>query len=196
MRTWEKNLLEDFKIVQKEVGAFLENPDTFREFKEFIFGQKQVIIDKALELRATAQAIRDKNGLSWEDFSGGSKSFSKKFDQLGKKEDPIPTLTDAQAKLLLGPEKWYTKTSKLKTAIESAYAEGLGDVLHQFEPLKRSWNTLDSISKNLYTFGLFGYLLRELKELKEEENLLLISETNDFLKSITSDNDTPLSMRK
>lgn len=192
----KKIFLEDFKIVQKEVGAFLENPDTFREFKEFIFGQKQVIIDKALELRATAQAIRDKNGLSWEDFSGGSKSFSKKFDQLGKKEDPIPTLTDAQAKLLLGPEKWYTKTSKLKTAIESAYAEGLGDILHQFEPLKRSWNTLDSISKNLYTFGLFGYLLRELKELKEEENLLLISETNDFLKSITSDNDTPFIYEK
>ncbi|MBI0398830.1 UvrD-helicase domain-containing protein [Cyclobacterium marinum] len=192
----KKIFLEDFKIVQKEVGVFLENPHTFKAFKEFIFGQKQVIIDKATELKTTAQAIRDNNGLSWEDFSGGTRSFSKNFDQLGKKEDPIPLLTDAQEKFLLGPEKWYTKTSKCKAAIESAYAEGLSEILHQFKPLKRSWNTLDAIAKNLYTFGLFGYLLRELKELKEEENLLLISETNDFLKSITSDNDTPFIYEK
>lgn len=192
-----KNIFsEDFKVVQKEVNAFLENPETFKEFKNFIFEQKQLIIKEALELRDEARAIRDKNGLAWEDFSGGSRSFSKKFDRLGEKYEPIPTLTDPQLKLLLGPEGWYTKNSKSKAAIEAAYFEGLGKILNQFAPLRRSWNTLDSISKNLFTFGLFGYLLRELKELKEEESLLLISETNDFLKSITSDNDTPFIYEK
>ena len=192
----KKIFLEDFKMVQKEVNDFLENPETFQAFKDFIFEQKQLIINKALELKSSAQSIRSNYGLAWEDFSGGSRSFSKKFDQLGDKNSPIPTLTSLQEKLLLGPEGWYTKTSKVKTAIEMAYHDGLGDILREFGPLTKQWNTLDSISKNLYTFGLFGYLLRELKELKEEENMLLISETNDFLKSITSDNDAPFIYEK
>lgn len=192
----KKIFLEDFKMVQKEVNDFLANPETFQKFKNFIFEQKQVIIDKTLELKSSAQIIRDKNGLVWEDFSGGSRSFSRKFDQLGDKNEPVPILTDTQEKLLLGPEGWYTKTSQSKAAIESAYHEGLGEIMHQFAPMKKHWNTLDAISKNLYTFGLFSYLLRELKELKEEENMLLISETNDFLKSITSDNDAPFIYEK
>jgi ATP-dependent exoDNAse (exonuclease V) beta subunit len=187
---------EDFKKVQKEVSDFLDNPETLKNFRNFIYEQKQVITNKALDLKSSARAIRDKHGLVWEDFSGGTRSFSKVFDKLGGKNAPVPTLTIAQEKYLSGPEGWYTKTSKSKAAIESAYHEGLGEIFNQIVPLSKHWNTLEAISNNLYVFGLFGYLLRELRELKEEENMLLISEANDFLKSITSDNDAPFIYEK
>ena len=62
--------------------------------------------------------------------------------------------------------------------------------------LTGKWNTLQAIAKNSYVYGVFRNLLDELTLIKDEENILLISDANEFLKEITKGNDTPFIYEK
>ncbi|NHE55993.1 UvrD-helicase domain-containing protein [Cyclobacterium plantarum] len=191
-----KMFQEDFKMIQHEVKAFLDEPDNLHKFRQHLFQQKKLIMDQTITMKDQATQIRQQHGLVWEDFEGGSRSFARCFEKLGDPVRPVPELTEAQKKKVGDPDKWSTKSSKNTAAIQAAYHDGLGELMSQIEPLEKAWTTLEVISKNLYVFGLFGYLLKELVELKDEENLLLISETNDFLRSITADNEAPFIYEK
>ncbi|SEJ71278.1 ATP-dependent exoDNAse (exonuclease V) beta subunit (contains helicase and exonuclease domains) [Cyclobacterium xiamenense] len=192
----KKIFQEDFKRAQPEIKTFLEGPENLKKFGEYLHRQKRLVVSEAVELKAEAQRIRERHGLEWTDFRGGQRSFAHQLEKLGIPSNPVPELSDSQKDNIPDPDTWYTKTSTKKAAIIAANREGLAAIFARFEPLRGKWNTLDAMSKNLYVFGLFGYLLEELNALKEEENILLISEASDFLRSITAENDAPFIYEK
>lgn len=187
---------EDFKKYAAEIKEFLKEEEDIKELQTFSRERKAEIIRITRQMKEEANRIRISNGLDWTDFSGSSTSFAKKFDKLGDRLNPIPELTEKQAQLSESEEGWYAKTSKNKDAIIAAYHQGLGQILSQFEPLMLKWNTLEAISKNIFVFGIFRNLLEELTLLKDEENILLISDANEFLKEITRENDAPFIYEK
>ncbi|MCH7410357.1 UvrD-helicase domain-containing protein [Belliella sp. DSM 111904] len=187
---------EDFKKYAPEIRAFLKDKKNIESLKGFVFAQRQEIIKIATTLKEQANQIRISNALDWTDFSGGSRSFALKFDKLGDKNQPIPELSPTQITLPENVDKWYSKSSKKIAQIETAYHQGLGQVLAQFASLTIKWNTLTAISKNLSVFGVFKHLLDELTMIKDEENILLISDANEFLKEITKSHDAPFIYEK
>lgn len=187
---------EDFKKYAPEIREFLKDKKHIESLKLFVHRQKQEIIHIAIKLKDQANQIRVSNALEWTDFSGGSRSFALKFEKLGDKDHPIPELSSTQINLPENPDKWYAKTSKKIVQIEAAYHQGLGQIMAQFDPLIVKWNTLSAISKNLSVFGVFKNLLDELTVIKDEENILLISDANEFLKEITKSHDAPFIYEK
>ncbi|MEX2511959.1 MAG: UvrD-helicase domain-containing protein [Cyclobacteriaceae bacterium] len=191
-----KNIFqEDFKKHEKEVQYFLEDQENILKLRQHLTQQKKEIAKQAKEIKVRANAIREALGLEWEDFKGGSNSFVKVFEKLGDQKSPVPQLSDPQKTYIDQPEIWYSKASKKKESITQSFV-GLNGYLLQIETLSRLWITLNAIHKNFYVFGLFSYLIRELAALKEEENILLISDANDFLKEITAGNDAPFVYEK
>jgi ATP-dependent exoDNAse (exonuclease V) beta subunit len=187
---------EDFKKYASEIKGFLKEEQHIKELQAFSRERKAQIIHISRQLKEEANRIRIANGLEWTDFKGGSTSFAKRFDKLGERINPIPELTDNQSQFPESEEHWFTKTSKNKDAIIAAFHQGLGQILSQFEPLLIKWNTLEAISNNIFVFGIFRNLLEELTLLKDEENILLISDANEFLKEITKENDAPFIYEK
>ncbi|GAB3652680.1 UvrD-helicase domain-containing protein [Echinicola sediminis] len=187
---------ENFKQYQTYIREFLSKEENIETFKFYLRERKQEIIAKTLELKKEANGIREQFGLAWTDFARGAQSFALKFDKLGEKDLPVPELTAPQKELVHDESKWASKTSKQREAILSAYHAGLGNIWGQIEPLRKEWLTFEAISKNFYAYGLFRNLLEELRELKDEENLLMISDANDFLKEITKENDAPFIYEK
>ncbi|AFL86008.1 ATP-dependent exonuclase V beta subunit, helicase and exonuclease domain-containing [Belliella baltica DSM 15883] len=187
---------EDFKKYAPEIREFLKDKNNITELQSYIKERKTNILKIALELKNQATQIRIANGLDWTDFAGSSRSFALKFDQLGDRKYPIPSLSDLQQDLAFGEDGWFSKTSKSKDAIIASYHQGLGQILGQFRPLEIKWNTLEVIGKNIYVFGIFRNMLEELITLKDEENMLLISDANEFLKEITKENDAPFIYEK
>jgi ATP-dependent exoDNAse (exonuclease V) beta subunit len=187
---------EDFKKYAIEIKNFLKEEQNIKALQGFTRERREEIISISRQLKAEANRIRIANSLDWTDFTGGGNSFAKKFDKLGERLAPIPELTEKQAFLPESVEGWFAKTSKNKDAIISAYQQGLGKILSQFEPLLIKWNSLEAISKNIFVFGIFRNLLEELTSLKDEENILLISDANEFLKEITRENDAPFIYEK
>ncbi|MEX0882297.1 MAG: UvrD-helicase domain-containing protein, partial [Cyclobacteriaceae bacterium] len=191
-----KNIfLEDFKKHEKEVKFFLEDQDNILKLRRHLIQQKKEMAKQAKEIKVQANAVRESLGLEWGDFKGGSNSFVKVFGKLGDQKVPVPQLTDAQKACIDQPEKWFAKASKKKDPINQSF-DALNGYLLQIVTLRRLWITINAIHKNFYVFGLFSYLIRELSALKEEENILLISDANDFLKEITAGNDAPFVYEK
>jgi ATP-dependent exoDNAse (exonuclease V) beta subunit len=187
---------EDFKKFATEIKEFLKEEQHIKGLQAFSRERKAQIIHISRQLKEEANRIRIANGLEWTDFKGGSTSFAKRFDKLGERINPIPELTDNQSQFPESEEHWFTKTSKNKDAIIAAFHQGLGHIMAQFEPLLIKWNTLEAISNNIFVFGIFRNLLEELTLLKDEENILLISDANEFLKEITKENDAPFIYEK
>ena len=187
---------EDFKKYAPEIKEFLKDKENITLLQSLVRERKEEIIKISKELGTQANAIRIANGLEWTDFAGGSRSFARLFDKFGDRNQPIPGLTDSQQSKIDNPEGWYSKSSKQIDAILSAYDEGLNQIFHQVLALSSKWNTLQAISKNSYVYGVFRNLLDELTLVKDEENILLISDANEFLKEITKGNDTPFIYEK
>lgn len=184
---------ENFKQYQQFIREFLADEENIETFKKYLKERKESIIQRALTMKRQANDIREQHGLAWKDFSRG---FAIKFDKLGQADMPVPELTDLQKELVHDETKWAAKTSKQRDAIISSYHAGLGEIWGQIIPLRKEWLTFEAINKNFYAYGLFRNLLEELREVKDEENLLMISDANDFLKEITKENDAPFIYEK
>lgn len=187
---------EDFKKYAPEIKEFLKDKENITLLQSFVKERKNEIVNLSKELGKEAESIRISNGLDWTDFAGGSRSFAKLFEKFGDRNQPIPILTDSQKGKIDNPEGWFSKSSKQIDAILSAYDQGLNQILYQILLLTDKWNTLQAIAKNSYVFGVFRNLLDELTLIKDEENILLISDANEFLKEITKGNDTPFIYEK
>ncbi|MEP4374933.1 MAG: UvrD-helicase domain-containing protein, partial [Algoriphagus sp.] len=184
---------EDFKKYSPEIKAFLKDKENITLLQSFVRERKNEILEISKELGTQANAIRIANGLEWSDFNRG---FIKILDNLGDRVNPLPKLTPATLAKIDNPESWHTKSSKQIDAILAAYDQGLNQILQQLVILTSKWNTLQAIAKNTYVYGVFRNLLEELTLIKDEENILLISDANEFLKEITKGNDTPFIYEK
>ncbi len=187
---------EDFKKYAPEIKEFLRNKENITLLQSFVRERKTELVNLAKELGKQADLIRIANGLEWTDFAGGSNSFAKLFGKFGDRNQPFPSLTDSQLSRIDNPDAWFAKSSKQINAIQAAYDQGLNQILRQASILIGKWNTLQAIAKNSYVYGVFRNLLDELSLIKDEENILLISDANEFLKEITKGNDTPFIYEK
>ncbi len=164
--------------------------------KEQIMQVRQELIVEGKRQWQEAEAIRIRFGLEWTDFKGGSNSFAKKFGALGNTKFPFPELTTTMQRDLPDAANWFTKKSPQENAICNAHAAGLGDLLYSWPEKVKVWNTYTSLQKNLNAFGVFRNLIVELRDLKDEEGILLISDVNDFLAEITRENEAPFLYEK
>ncbi|SFT86445.1 ATP-dependent exoDNAse (exonuclease V) beta subunit (contains helicase and exonuclease domains) [Algoriphagus locisalis] len=189
---------ENFKGFQPIFEATIAHDGFLADFRKVIVGKKEELIDEALDIKNKAHEIRVRYGLEWTDFSGagGTNNFAIRLDRLGNEKNPITSPTESQLLKIEGVETWYTKTSKLKNEIESAADAGLRDLLKSLPGMLTQWNTLMALSRNLNAFGVFRNLIHELRELKDEESILMISDVNDFLKGIVAGNEAPFIYEK
>lgn len=187
---------EGFKAYRQLFQEHIRQEGFFEDYRTYVRGEAQKLRMQAVQLRNQANQIRQKHGLEWTDFSGSSRSFAKNFDRLGQDPDPFSDMNLEKVEKLQDVSTWYAKKSKQIPDIEQAFADGLGSILQSIPQKQYEWNTIFALQKNLNAFGVFKDLIFELRELKDEEGILLISDVNDFLKEITQDNEAPFVYEK
>lgn len=198
---WDINKLgkqifqEDFKKHHHTVAEFLTNPDNIRGFRAGIFTQREQIRQKVLKIKQDAAKLVAQVGLSWEDFKGGTRSPMLFFERLDRGRDLFPNISNSLLRWVDNPDEWCSKNGRVDL-IQQAYDAGLNDLLKEALGMVVQWNTLEEVRKNFYVFGIFSHLLEELQNLKEEENIMLVSDANDFLKKITANTDAPFIYEK
>lgn len=186
---------EDFKKHQHTIKAFLKDPENILAFRSRLFEERNAIRKRIREIKAEAEGIRADHGLIWSDFKGGSRSPVLFFERLGKGRALFPSISSS---LLTWPdrvEEWCSKAGP-STEIQEAYSAGLNTLLKEALAIVPRWNTLEAVRRNFYVFGIFSQLLEELQQLKEEENIMLISDANEFLKGITAETEAPFIYEK
>lgn len=144
-----------------------------------------------------ALAVMGRYGLQSDDFSGKTKSHAKQFDRLAEGEIRHPTNTFLKA-VDKGVEKWFIKKSPKEAAIREAYADGLEDVAKIVADVKLydEYFTAVEIRRNLTAMGVFSDLEDGIRDYCRKYNVVLISQTVNFLTQIIDGSDTPFIYEK
>lgn len=189
---------ESFKAHRATFQQAMDQENFIKELKKQLLQQRASLVKKGLGWKQRANDVRVQHGLEWTDFSGGNGhgNFARKLDNLGDEKNPFPTFNENQLSKAQSVEGWYTKTSKRKGDIESAANAGLRELILNCQLNLVQWETCGTLLKQLNVFGIFRNLILELRDLKDEESILLISDVNDFLKEITKDNEAPFVYEK
>ncbi|MBQ7222105.1 MAG: UvrD-helicase domain-containing protein, partial [Bacteroidales bacterium] len=104
--------------------------------------------------------------------------------------------------LLKGPQTWFSKNAPedIKAKGEKAFANGLLDTLKQIEgyfgAAFRNYHTNVLILRNLYIFGLFNEIYRNIYDVLKEQNTMLLSETTEAIHRIIDGSDVPFIYEK
>ena len=99
------------------------------------------------------------------------------------------------------PEIWYAKSAKddVKNKVLELYPE-LNNILNQiFKKLETNFAeylSANNILSNFHAFGILTNLAELLPEYRQENNLLLISDTTHILKELIAGNDAPFIYEK
>jgi len=181
---------EDFRSIAHELEKTGDTGENINHFKQELFTQKDALESQLGIIAGQALEIIRNNGLSPEDFTGGSRSPFRLFYTWKNGEWKEPTNTFL--KLPGTAETWYAKSAKadVKSSIENAYYAGLSDCVNQiiqlFEKYGEHYNSLQAAGENLFVFGIFSALVKKLEEYREENNVLLLADAVDLLRNLTS----------
>ncbi len=78
-----------------------------------------------------------------------------------------------------------------KNKFNSDVSQKITDYLHLYMQTASIYNTLSVFEANLYRLGMLACVLTFIEDYCKENNLLLLSETGNLLRSIISDDETP-----
>lgn len=95
---------------------------------------------------------------------------------------------------------WYTKTSAKRSNIEAAFHAGLekvlNDLIEEWGEKIKLYTSIELIRANFYSLGILSDLERQLKRYTDENNILLLSNSNELIANIIDDSDTPFIYEK
>ena len=190
---------EDFKRHERKLQDIARDPDRFMHFLKQLKELRQSFEQQMKSIGKEALQIMQDYGLQVTDFSSGASGVAGYFlNMLPEKGKYEP---GARARGALHEvEKWYTKTSKKKELIESAVLGGLNEKLQQalelYDSQYTKYNTAKQVLRFVYTFGILASLTDKLRQYREDNDLMLISDAAVFLRDIIGENEAPFIYEK
>lgn len=192
---------ESYQNKASETSEKLHDRDFIRSYKNSLRQIRDTFDTKVKGLAAQLLTQISDAGLSIEDFKYGKSSGINTLNKLvaGNFEDIGKRFLDIADNV----ENCYTakKTpSGVVAAIENIYINGFQKGLHQLlEWLENDiveYNSANIVLKYLNTFGILTDLAVSIKQLLEEQNTMLLSDTNMLLNRIIDNSDTPFIYEK
>lgn len=177
-----KDPVASFESMRKKLES------TIREFEKKMEG----IGKQAIELI-------NQSSMSLDDFSGKNSSFAKYFYKIADKTSFKPE--DKQYTSLDNKVSWITKTASadVKQNVDRIFP-ALNALLHQaiqaYQEDGESYNTAIVVHQQISHLYLLRVLAEQLANYRRDNNVLLISDTQQLLRQLVQDNDAPFIYEK
>ena len=183
---------EKFKLLKNKIGGELPSKDEISEVSAHL---DKIVSDfraRYVKIGEDAKGIMKKYSLDPSDFSGASKSPMFFFDKIANGKMPdIPkkflTFKDEGISCLV------TKKSPKMAEIQQAFDAGLADLVLEVADSKKlvDYNTALAVRKTINILGILKDIEDKVMEYCRSKNLVLLSETTNFLSRIIDGSDTP-----
>ncbi len=187
---------ESFRQIEKSIheidrGAYKIFLEQVRKIKTRFEKHMKSIARQALDLITSHE-------LSVHDFTYKASGPAGYFDRILNKMDCEPKKRVLDA--ISDPEKWYSKSSPRKSEIQLVVEAGLQNyteaLVDYYVKNIQEYTTAVEIHRNLHVFGILSQIIKKLKEYRQENDLMLISDVAVFLKEIIAGNETPFIYEK
>jgi ATP-dependent helicase/nuclease subunit A len=204
LREFAKEIFkEEFRLVETGISQVTQDPGFFLTLKDKLRKEKFEFINAIRKRAETGVKLIQEKGLAFDDFkyaSGGAYGFLlkisriKSVDAVDDKEFGVRPFNDYQSSA-----NWPSKTTKHQATILKLAADQLIPLLNEIIEIRKGYSAAISaelVLSNFYAFGLIADISRKLKDYKQENNMMLLSDAPYFLNSVIGESDTPFVYEK
>lgn len=178
---------ETFKFYRQELENYLLDKYKISEFQNILHKEIDECNDK---IRASAREFEkyiQSIGLSLDYVSTKGSIYG--FRKIIEKDNlELPqSFYNASEKT----DTWFLKSKIKGIALSFDSIEHICRIAQKIIDTEIVRNTYDAMHENIYALGLLGDISRHVFKFRSENNLILLSDTNDLLRRIINEEDTP-----
>jgi ATP-dependent exoDNAse (exonuclease V) beta subunit len=191
---------DEYKEVSKELEQKMEEKWFFEQYTAQLKEIRKTAEERMKEIGESFFDTLDGEGLSIDDLSNKNRGIAGFFLKLQKGVFD-PSIENATvAKCLEDPEKWCAKTHPQRDFIVSLADSALGDILrYAVAERPRQWKlykSADLTLRHLNQLRLLGSIEKKVRELNENNNRFLLSDTQQLLHALIEGSDSPFIFEK
>jgi len=191
---------ENFKVIEDDIlRPFEKKKNPYHEYLIILRKEIAVFQNTMKGLAQRAIEILSKSSITVDDFNGKDRGTAFKYFVKFSQSEYFEMNVTVKASLE-SAEKWPAKKSqnynKLLQLAEIELIPLLRQMANYDEKNSKNFNSARLVLKNFYSFGLLADITRKLKDYKEENNLMLLSDAPKFLHGVINDSDTPFIYEK
>lgn len=202
IKIFGRNIFRDFyKATGEELSKKLSEKDFFDDYTKQLRAIREKAEKRMSEYADIFELETRKAGLFPDSFAGKNKGICSYFNKLRSKDfSDARCLNATLEKHLADAENWSAKNSPDKDVILSLVNGKLMSLLHQAEEdRKKQWrlySTANVTLRHLNKLRLLNGIETKVRELNDEANRFLLSDTQYLLHTLIKDNDTPFIFEK
>ena len=174
---------ETYKLNRRSIDGYLSDPSRIVEFQKYVSEKYNSLRSGAVEKsKALLAVIGDAANLS--------RNVRTTFTEVARGKFPKSPTASTVASREEEAKRYdatFRKKGGVTPLIDSAYTEAVNAVLTFYE----RGMAYRMISNRIYILGIFGTVLRFLEEYRHETDTFLLSDTNDLLRRIISEDEAP-----
>ncbi|NDP20719.1 MAG: UvrD-helicase domain-containing protein [Paludibacter sp.] len=187
---------ESYQHKAEDTNIKLHEREFLSNYRKSLREIKNTFENKVKETASEGMRIMARNGLTHEDFAYKTTNTLEKLVK-GKLE-----ISNRFIRFADDVTNCYTKTKPqdIKSSIESAYGNGLQEcflhLVKLFQVEIINYNSAVMVLKHINTLGILSDLAMQIKKLTDEQNTMLISDSNMLLNKIIDNSDAPFVYEK
>lgn len=201
IKRFGKNIFKDYyKKVSAELTQKMEEEHFFDQYTRQLNDIRKEAVEHMRMYGEAFADVLDEEGLQPADFAQGTRGVAGMFAKLcsGKFDESV---VNSYVKACLdSAEGWYSKNSKKKDLIHALVVERLDQLLREaLEARSRQWRLYKSAEATLSHINqvrLLGGIEQKVRQLNEEANRFLLSDTQQMLNALISHSDAPFIFEK
>jgi ATP-dependent exoDNAse (exonuclease V) beta subunit len=173
-----------------------ENRESMKVFIDTIFKITKSFESEMKSYAVNANEIMEKLGLDMKDFPYGKGGYINYLLNKIHNGDYEPTARVYD--VYNNPAKWFIKSTpaNARKAVASGIKELMEKAVECYENKHVSYYTAKELAKSIYVIGIFKDLLEKLKNYRDENRLMLISDTNNILQQVIAGESSPFVYEK
>ena len=203
IKSFGEHIFRDYyKDNADKLSQRMEEKGFFEDFKEKMKGIRKKAKEQFDEIAASFFDALEEGGYTADDLSGKTRGIWSYFNKLRNGKYSDDDLVNATfAKCMDSPDNWVKKTDiKNNTDLYQHVTEVLFPILHFSEThrptLVKMYKSADLTMKHLNQLRLLGSIDKKVRQLNQEANRFLLSDTQTLLHSLIQDSDSPFIFEK
>ena len=191
---------DEYKAVSKALNLKMQEEGFFERYTSQLKDIRQKAKDRMTELAETFFDTLEGEQLSIDDFSYGKTGVCGFFLKLREGTFDESIVGKRVADCVGQPEKWYKRTHPQREAIHTLVESTLDSILrYAIEDRPRQWKlykSADLTLRHLNQLRLLSSIEKKVRQLNEDANRFLLSDTQQLLHALIDGSDSPFIFEK
>ncbi|MBR1462715.1 MAG: UvrD-helicase domain-containing protein [Prevotella sp.] len=202
IKKFGKTIFKDYyKANSEQLKKAIEKKGFYTAYRKELVRIKESAQSEMAAFADRFENILERNHLQYDSFAGREKGIGSYFRKLRGNDFSDKKCLNATVEKCLGDAaKWTTKTSSDKELILQLAENELIPLLREAEQARitlwKNYLTADISLRHINELRLLGNIEKEVRELNEESNSFLLSDTQQFLHDLIDDSDSPFIFEK